>query len=111
MSTKRLIMMLLILLQVGFVSAEPLWMSAAAVEHHNLVENSETTTQNQLSEAPQEATHHCDVCHGHNAHLAVLAIENTSEPIDYISQTFVLPEVSYNLVNPNLIYRPPIFSA
>lgn len=107
---KQWLIMLLLVLQVGFVSAEPLWMAAAEVEHHHLLENSDFAQQYQVSEHHEDGAHHCDVCHGHGAHLVILPAQADATKISPASEQQVLPGIIYASINPLSIYRPPIAS-
>lgn len=110
LSTKQWLIMLLLVLQIGFVNAEPLWMKAANVEHHHLLENSEFAQQYQASEHHEDGAHHCDVCHGHGAHLLILPAQTTTNKAASINEQQALPSILYASTNPNSIYRPPIAS-
>lgn len=106
--SKRWLVMLLLLLQVGFVNSEPLWMMAAEVEHHHLFEDSSLSAQFQSTESHQESTHHCDICHGHGTHFAVLPVIDVGDKL--VPQPIVKPLLAlpYLFLNLNSIYRPPI---
>lgn len=104
----RLLVFCLIVLQAGFISAEPLWMAAAEVEHHHLLEDFEPAAQFQASSHHQDEAHHCDVCHGHGAHLAVVAVVTSTDSIQTSIQASALPELTYQQQSFNSIYRPPI---
>ena len=108
--TRSGLTLLLFVLQAGFVNAESLWMMAANVEHHHLLENSSFVVQYQVTEHHQEGIHHCDVCHGHSAHFALTPAVHDPETPELLQQTRCLPELPYSSRSVHFIYRPPIFS-
>ena len=107
---KRCLAILLLLLQVGFVNAEGLWMEAAKVEHHHLLEASSTAAQFQLSNQHQDAAHHCDVCHGHSVHAAIIPCLPSASVPPMAVLAEMMPANAYLSTYPNSIYRPPIAS-
>lgn len=109
-SYRQWLVMLLLVLQIGFVNAEPLWMNAAEIEHHHLLENSDFAQQYQISEYHEESAHHCDVCHGHGAHLVLLPSQPTSSKENTVIEQHRLPATIYTSAHSRSIYRPPIAS-
>lgn len=105
---KRFILYCLLATQLGFVNAEPLLMALAQVEHHHLFENTDFTEQFKTSENHQNFAHHCDVCHGHSSHLAVLVCNNDEPPLIGDQSSSVSYHQHYYSLKLNVIYRPPI---
>jgi hypothetical protein len=108
-TAQRTLVALLLVVQVGFVNAEALWMALAHVPHQHLLE---THTASDIQATPsqsQDALHHCDICHGHNAHFAVLPSTELIETLHF--QAFHQPKVLFAYASLRLesLYRPPIF--
>ncbi|MEN9465952.1 MAG: hypothetical protein RL217_2133 [Pseudomonadota bacterium] len=108
-TAQRTLVALLLVVQVGFVNAEALWMALAHVPHQHLLE---THTASDIQATPsqsQDALHHCDICHGHNAHFAVLPSMEQIETLEFQALPALKPLLSYTSLGLESLYRPPIF--
>lgn len=104
-SIRQCLVVLLLVLQVGFINAESLWMAPVQSGHHHVLDGTELSVQEQ-----QSNTDHCDICHGNGAHLALLPVASTASPVVYPAATQVAPKFLYLSTSLNGIYRPPIAS-
>lgn len=102
-STQQCLVMLLLVLQVGFINAESLWMAPVQSGHHHVLDGTELSVQEQQSSAD-----HCDICHGNGAHLALFPLAPTASPVVYPTAAKTPPKNLYLSTSINAIYRPPI---
>lgn len=113
-SARRTLVLLLVFWQIGFVNAEALWMAVAHVPHPHLLEQSQSANPETLnplqldfSQQVPEASHHCDICHGHCAHFAVLPSMTQIEPW-YTDRSRIACSIGlYVSVHAKSLYRPP----
>src|SRR5699024_7188579 len=104
-SIRQCLVVLLLVLQVGFINAESLWMAPVQSGHHHVLDGTELSVQEQQSNAD-----HCDICHGNGAHLALLPVASTARPVVYPTATHFATKFLNLSSSLNAIYRLPITS-